>query len=151
MTLWNSTYETGNATVDNDHKEIFALVEQVLQTSFKSRKEKIKTAIDFLANYTVRHFGNEERLMDESAFPHAEMHKKQHADFLTVVTKLVEKFEGNGYALGATEDVSDSTVLHLSLEINKVVVGWLTNHIMSSDRALADHYRLWADKKSVKR
>jgi len=142
MALWNSVYETGNEKVDNDHKEIFGLVEQVLATSFKSRKEKVQTAIEFLSSYVVRHFATEEELMDESDYPHTETHKKEHSDFLVVATKLHEKFVNDGFSLG--ED--DADALHLSQEINKTVIGWLTKHVMGSDRALADHYRQWSEK-----
>jgi hemerythrin len=141
MSLWNGSYETGNELVDTDHKEIFGLVEQVLSSSYISRKEKVQAAIEFLANYVVKHFANEERLMDESAYPGSEAHKKEHRDFLGVATDLKERFDNDGYALG--QDTSEGTVLHLSMEINKTVVSWLTKHVMGSDKALAAHYRKW--------
>ena len=144
MSLWNSAYETGNELVDNDHKEIFELVEQVLTSSFKSRKDKVKTAIEFLANYVVRHFANEEQLMDESGYPRTDEHKKEHSDFLEVATQLYEKFLNNEFSLGEYENEDDDD-LHFSLEINKTVVGWLTKHVMGSDRSLADHYRKWTE------
>jgi len=136
MSLWNSSYETGNAMVDKDHREIFSLVEGVLSSSFKSRKEKVQEAIDFLANYVVEHFAREERLMDESV-----AHKKEHSDFLTVAVALKERFNNDGYILG--ENTEDNS-LHLSMEINKTVIGWLTKHVMGSDRKLATHYRVWS-------
>jgi len=144
MALWNKSYETGNELVDNDHREIFGLVEKVLNSSFTSRKEKVATAVEFLANYTVTHFANEEKLMDESSYPKSDEHKKQHSDFLEVATELKEKFEKDGYTIG--EEQSDTDVLHFSLEINKTVVSWLTQHVIGSDRDLADHYRLWSEK-----
>ena len=148
MALWNSSFETGNTNVDKDHKELFELVEGLLQTATKSKKETVKEAIDFLAGYVVRHFGMEEGLMAESSFPHTDVHKKQHADFLAEVGKMVEKFESDGFALGAKED---SNLLHFNLEVNKTIVGWLTAHVMGSDRALADHYRAWTEKSGVVR
>jgi len=141
MTLWNDSFATGNETVDNDHKEIFKLVEDVLSSSFKSRKEKVKTAIEFLSDYVVRHFANEERLMDESDFPMSDAHKKEHKDFLEVATELHAEFTNDGYTLGENTDEADT--LHLSMVINKTVVGWLTRHVMGSDRALAEHYKVW--------
>ncbi|MCL2839635.1 MAG: hemerythrin family protein [Defluviitaleaceae bacterium] len=153
MGLWNETFATGNETVDADHKEIFELVEQVMSTSFKNKKEKVKTSIEFLADYVVRHFATEEGLMDESDYPHTETHKKEHADFLKVATKLHEDFVNDNYALGEEEGKgeieTEAQVLHLSLEINKTVVAWLTKHVMGSDRALADHYKKWVAENGV--
>jgi len=150
MSLWNSAFETGNELVDNDHKEIFSLVETVLASSLKSRKEKVQASIEFLANYVVRHFGNEERLMDESGYPRSAIHKKEHSDFLVVATQLQEKFKNDGYSLGEiTDETADaSKALHLSLEINKTVMGWLSKHVMGSDRDLANHYKKWKDAQS---
>ncbi|MCL2216381.1 MAG: hemerythrin family protein [Defluviitaleaceae bacterium] len=142
MPLWDIAFETGNELVDTDHKEIFELVEQLLTSSVTSPKEKVKTAIEFLANYVVRHFANEERLMDESDYPRSVLHKKEHSDFLVVATGLHEKFTNDGYTLGESENDD----LHLSKDIKKTVVGWLTNHVMGSDRDLADHYRQWVEK-----
>ena len=144
MALWNNSYETGNEIVDNDHKEIFALVEKVLSSSFTSRREKVATAVDFLANYTVSHFQNEEKLMDESDYPLTAEHKKQHADFLEVAMSLKQQFSDEGFSIGELTD--DTDILHFSLEINKTVVGWLTEHVIGSDRNLANHYRLWLEK-----
>jgi len=130
--LWRSTYETGNEIVDNDHKEIFKMVEKILEDNFKDRPDKIRTSVDFLANYTVRHFGNEERLMDESAYPKTDAHKKQHSDFLQRVGLFIEKIK------------SDVESVNFSMEINKVIVDWLAEHVMGSDKDLADHYKSWA-------
>ncbi|MCL1882166.1 MAG: bacteriohemerythrin [Defluviitaleaceae bacterium] len=140
MALWNSSFETGNELVDNDHKEIFSLVEHVLTSSHLEKKDKVGIAINFLSDYVVYHFENEERLMKESDYPETEAHKKEHADFLAVAIELKDKFENNAYYLGAN---NDNNSLHLSMEINKTVVTWLTKHVMGSDKKLADHYKKW--------
>jgi hemerythrin-like metal-binding protein len=140
MSLWNSSYETGNEIVDNDHKEIFGLVQQVLSSSTLSRKDKVETAINFLADYVVRHFANEERLMDECSYPDSQIHKLEHANFLGVAVELKEKFTKGDLVFGENPENDE---LHLSLEINKTVVGWLSRHIMGSDRKMAHYYRDW--------
>ena len=132
--LWNSNYETGNALVDSEHKEIFGMVDKLLADAFKSRTDKIKSTLDFLAGYVVRHFDHEERLMDESGYPNAGVHISQHRDFVKTVGELMERIEGN----------LDS--IDFSLEVNKVIVDWLAEHVMGSDKALADYYRCWAVK-----
>ncbi|MCL2616382.1 MAG: bacteriohemerythrin [Defluviitaleaceae bacterium] len=132
--LWNKKYETGNQQVDDEHKEIFNLVQKVLNATFESRGEKVGTIIDFLANYTIQHFEHEELLMDESDYPDTRAHKKQHSDFLEEVGKLKKKVEKE----------MDSAVINIT--INKTVVGWLTNHVLGSDISMAAHYRKWAEK-----
>jgi len=145
MPLWNSAFETGNELVDNDHKEIFGLVEKLLTSSFDNPKEQVKTSIEFLTDYVVRHFANEERLMDESGYPRSDIHKSEHSEFLHVATQLYEKFLDNEFSLG---EFSENDELHLSKELNKTVVGWLTKHVMGSDRDLGNHYRKWTEANS---
>ena len=144
MSLWNSVYETGNELVDNDHKEIFALVGEVLASVNMSRANKVKTGINFLAEYVVRHFANEERLMDESDYPETAEHKKEHADFLIVATELKNKIDNDTFVIEAT----DLSYINLSIELNKTIAGWLVAHVMGSDKKLANHYRKWSEEKS---
>jgi len=128
---WNNSYATGNVLVDSEHKEIFVLVQKVLDATFTSRKEKIDTAINFLVNYTLKHFGHEERMMQESAYPQMSQHKTQHKNFAESVTAMKQKIE----KLGDTLQVSN--------EINSTVVDWLVEHVMGSDMHLAAHYKEW--------
>jgi hemerythrin len=143
MALWNATYETGHETVDNDHKEIFKLVEEVLSSSRVPRKDKVETAITFLAQYVIRHFANEEILMEECNYPETDTHKKEHADFLEAAVNLQEQFVNDTYTLGETNND-----LHLSIEINKTVIAWLTKHVMGSDKKMARFYREWKENPS---
>jgi len=118
--------------VDKDHKEIFGLVGELLEDKFDSRAERINTAIKFLIDYVSKHFAREERLMDESNYPQAAFHKKEHSDFARVAVELSKKVEGN------LENID------LSLEVNNVIVAWLTKHVMGSDKSLAQHYQSWS-------
>ena len=135
--LWNSNYEIGNALVDGEHKEIFGMVDKLLADDFKGRPDKIKSTIDFLAGYVVRHFGHEEALMRESDYPQdkTDAHIREHRDFVVKVGELVERIEGN----------LDS--IDLSLEVNDTIVSWLAEHVMGSDKMMIDHYRAWSASK----
>ena len=133
--LWNSNFETGNTLVDSEHKEIFGMVDNLLTGNFAGRADKIKSAVDFLAGYVLRHFGHEEELMSESSYPGTDIHVKQHKDFVVVVTELTKRIE------------KDIDSIDLSLEVNKIIVNWLAEHVMTSDKAMADHYKNWSVKR----
>ena len=133
--LWSSNYEIGNAKVDSEHKEIFGMVERLLEDDFTGRPDKIKTVIGFLADYVTRHFQNEENLMKESGYAQISVHVKQHQDFALEVKRLVERID------------ADFDSIDLSLEVNKIIVDWLGEHVMGSDKAMIDHYRAWTAKK----
>ena len=132
--LWNSNYEIGNTQVDTEHKEIFGMVDKLLTDDFKGRSDKIKSTIDFLAGYVQRHFTHEEDLMKESEYPHMAVHVKQHQAFFKTVGELVQRIDGN----------LDS--IDLGLEVNKVIVEWLAEHVMGSDKVMVDYYKGWKTK-----
>ena len=134
--VWHEKYETGNRVVDDEHKEIFRLVQRVIDAAFDNREEKIETTIDFLANYTVNHFKHEEELMDESDYPETDIHKKQHSDFVQQVVSLRERVKNE----------TDSA--KSNIDINNVIVNWLTDHVLGSDKLMASHYRNWSKSKN---
>jgi hemerythrin len=121
--IWSEIYETGNAQVDNEHKEIFKLVQNVMDASV-SGGAKVKETMDFLAEYTVTHFKNEETLMEASGYPDMEIHKKQHAAFVAEVLAL--------HARCNELEIRD---------IKNVIVNWLTDHVLGSDKIMADYCR----------
>ena len=130
--LWSKNYETGDANVDGQHKEIFRLVQQVLDAdSFINRKEKTETAMGFLSDYAVRHFASEEALMRESKYPEYDKHKATHDNFIKEVINFVNRFNKEGDTVSISET------------INNFVVSWLKEHIMESDKIMAEFYIKW--------
>ncbi|MDR1731879.1 MAG: hypothetical protein LBR61_07275, partial [Synergistaceae bacterium] len=62
-------------------------------------------------------------------YPKAAAHKKMHADFVAVFTKMKTEYDA---------DNENLVVLH---KINKAVFDWLKNHIMIHDKEFAHWYR----------
>lgn len=129
--LWSTEYETGNEAVDEQHKELFNLVQQVIDVDALDTKENIETVIGFLANYAVSHFAMEEALMMESKYPEYQQHKAIHDEFVQKVVDFINRFKNEGESVS----VNDT--------INNFVTVWLQEHIMGSDKAMAKHYKEW--------
>jgi len=130
MLIWRKDLETGDQKVDDQHKEIFRLVQKVLDAdAFEDRKEKIDVAMKFLSNYALEHFAAEEALMEECSYPDLSLHKTQHDAFVKEVVEFMALFEEQG----------DS--INLSQSINGLVVTWLNDHIKGSDKEFVDYYR----------
>ena len=134
--LWNKSVETGHAAIDKDHKELFNLVEQILgidssttMLTIEKRSEKINSVVNFLGEYVGRHFKLEEDLMDKYGYPDSSKHKKMHSDFIQTFVDLKKKISEEG------------STLSISLEVNKVIVTWLKEHIMGADKTFADYLR----------
>jgi len=131
--IWNKKYETGNAQVDDEHKQIFILVQDVLDATYDSEDATIESTMDFLAGYTVDHFKHEESLMAESNYPDMAVHKKQHDDFVAEVLALRNRL------------VNESDKAKGNSDVTKVVVNWLTDHVLGSDKFMANYYRNWSN------
>ena len=133
--LWSTKYLTGNKEIDNDHKEIFAMVKDIIDQNFIDRGEKITKVMEFLAQYTIRHFAREEALMKESNYPDIEEHKQQHAEFVKAIGALIEKIKTQG------------DTINISIEVNDTAVGWLVSHVLGSDKKMAEYYKEWKQNK----
>ena len=135
--VWNNSLNTGNQRVDQEHKELFNMVTKMLELDtdqigdkhLAERKGKIENAVKFMGDYTVKHFAHEEELMTECKYPSKAEHVAEHKAFFPVFEDLKKKI------------LDEGATLAISLEVNSVLVKWLTNHIMNSDKKLAAHYK----------
>ena len=125
---WDDSYILGNEKVDNQHRKLFELVNSLVSSCDRdSEPEKLLDTLNFLVNYAVQHFDDEEALQIQSNFPGYPDHKKLHEDFKVTVTELVARF---------TETNSPS---QLSYDIKKILIKWLFNHIMNEDKKIGKH------------
>lgn len=118
---------TGNDMIDAQHKELIGKIDSLL-TYCENGEEKVKAIkmLDYLAEYTDFHFGEEEKLQEEVSFPGMEEHKKKHAEFKKAVEELHDMLEEEE---GSTDAFVDA--------VKKNVVDWLFDHIKQMDQALA--------------
>lgn len=127
---WNKKLETGNATIDSQHKELITAINELLDAcSVGKGRAKIKETSDFLLDYTKRHFADEEKLQIQSRYPDYKNHKNYHEGFVKVVNQIVDQLETEG------------PTLVMVGKINSAIAGWLINHISTEDVKVADHLR----------
>jgi hemerythrin len=125
---WNIDLETGNEVIDKQHKELFSVLNSLLEAQRLGKgKEEIGKTVEFLTAYVLQHFKDEERLQEEYGYPDILNHKSYHVEFKNKVKKLIEELEKDGYS----DAVIDKTI--------NVVTDWLVNHIKSDDFRLAAH------------
>jgi hemerythrin len=127
---WKDDFNLGHEWVDMQHRRLFELVGSLVEScSDGSDTIKLKGTLDFLVNYTVQHFNDEEALQIKFNYPGYERHKRLHEDFKTTVGGLVEKFTAGGSSA------------ELSSDVNKIIVRWLINHIQREDKKIGEHIR----------
>jgi hemerythrin len=94
-----------------------------------AKKEQVQKMLDFLGEYVVQHFHDEEELQKQSNYPGYEWHRQQHQDFIATFQKASEEFAKNG----ATPT--------FTLQLNSTIIHWVVRHIKTSDLAFGEYYK----------
>lgn len=119
-------FSFGIEKIDNQHKEFLSRLNGFLSSLKEGKgKEEIEKVFEFLKEYVMFHFEDEENFMRNMDFPDFEKHKKTHQDFKEKINKLKEDLNNEGASL--------SFVLRISKELTK----WYINHIGKMDKKYA--------------
>jgi len=127
---WNEKLATGNSVIDNQHKELFARFDSLLTACNERKgKDEVYNLLQFLGDYVKSHFALEERLQQESNYPHYGEHKAQHEGFIRDLQGLESQLKQEGASLS------------LVIQTNQTMVNWLIQHINITDREMAGYLR----------
>ena len=122
--------ETGVAKIDEQHKELVNRLNAVLTMGTSSiSKEETQKTLNFLEEYIIRHFRDEESLQRQCGYKKYEWHKGQHQSYIDAFKKLKEEFAANGPSP------------KFSVTLNTSVINWIINHIKVVDVELGKFYR----------
>jgi len=98
---WDEKYSVGVQTIDEQHKELFELVNDLYDMCVKggNTHEDFKPVLKKTVNYVVLHFSHEEELMKAYNDPNYELHQKEHDIFVQKVMHEAAHLEkGKDYA-----------------------------------------------------
>jgi len=125
---WSDSFKLGNEPVDTQHKRLFELVSNLVSSCINGTEtEHLQDTLDFLVEYTIKHFHDEETLQIQVHYPEYERHKQLHEDFKVSVGELLQRFAQN------------TSPTELSSDVNKIVVKWLVSHILQEDKKIGRH------------
>jgi hemerythrin len=128
--VWSKELETGNALIDTQHKQLIQALNDLLAACSGGKgRAAVNTTMDFLATYTVKHFGDEEKLQLQYHYPDYANHKKLHDNFKKFVQDLTAQLKADGPTIALVSKVSFG------------VGDWLINHIKKEDVKVAAHIR----------
>lgn len=130
MPTWDDSFKIGVELIDRQHKALFDAMDALYAACSvgKGRQEVVKTA-EFLENYVVKHFSDEEVLQQKSGYPKYRAHKKIHDDFIAQVRTLKNDIAEHG-----------PTIVSVA-KMNTMLSGWLLNHIKNVDTELAQYVK----------
>ena len=132
--VWRPEYETGDAAIDSQHKQLFVLTRNVIEACVAGQNTyMLSQALDFLAEYAVRHFADEEALQVQYNYYDYQNHKKLHEAFAEKVGGLIAEYKAGG----STEKLRNN--------VHSIIVRWLVQHIQGEDTKIAAYVRRLQD------
>lgn len=143
---WQEEYAIGVENIDNAHKQLFRIVNRIINNFMDSDFDRNQTicieAIKYLKNYAIHHFGEEEAYQLSIGYAGYKVHKQVHDNMRDVVIPALER-----------EVISKSYSKEALEHFVGVCAGWLAAHVLVEDQAITGKKRSkWnqdADHKSA--
>lgn len=123
MFKWKENFSVGVNELDNQHKKLFEIGQDIyitLKEDSFDKYDKIVKLLTELHDYTVYHFDTEEKLLRSNGIEVTKEHIAQHENFIYKLLDLKS----------SDIDTSQKEVLVDSLEF---VSDWIINHILKTD------------------
>lgn len=119
--IWNEGMSVGIDAIDEDHKQIIAILTKLTSThSGKISKQIIEGVFLELEQYVLLHFAREEALLEKACYEDILAHKASHQKFVDQLPVLKQQW--------LTEDN-----LACSERITAFLHHWIVNHILEED------------------
>ncbi len=128
---WREELATGNQHIDHQHRELLERFDTLLTACRHGEgRQELSRLLDFLDEYVVQHFGDEEQLQQEYHYPEFQGHQLLHRGFIKRLVELKRTIRADG-----------EVQLDHVLTTNKMLLDWLVNHIGTRDRELGRFLR----------
>lgn len=121
---WSSDLSVGIPEVDEDHKKLISLLNNLFSACFAGvGDEAVEATLEALTQYTLYHFRREEILLEQLGSTQLEEHCHQHRELIQQIDKITQQG------------------LHaLSEEVLYFLRDWVTQHIQQEDKAAFSPY-----------
>jgi hemerythrin-like metal-binding protein len=117
---WKPAFSVGVAEIDRQHKKLVDLINQLHDAMMnQSTKEEMSKILKGLLDYTIVHFGHEEKFFDKYGYPGTVGHKAKHKEFIAKIQGFKNDF--------------DSGKLTVSMKMLSFLKDWLVKHIQGTD------------------
>jgi hemerythrin-like metal-binding protein len=124
---WNPSYRIGDTRIDQQHEQLFALANAMLQTT---THEALQLHAIQLYRAVRKHFIEEETLMKQTKFPGLVAHVESHNAILTKLVGLSADIGSNHVSVALVEDFLNE---------------WGIRHIPNDDAAFIKHMNTFAN------
>ena len=125
--VWSADLNTGIRSVDLQHQELVALINELNRLNQTQDDEvPVRALVGQLRQYVMFHFAHEEGLLRRSGLPREQQdqHLQQHQLFARQVDRFVENLQSGQVMQGTSE-------------LARFLGEWLIQHIRGTDMELA--------------
>ncbi len=127
--VWNDTFSVHVPEIDDQHKKWIDIINELHDTLMRQQGKVLLriTGETFRAmeEYSRFHFDYEEEYMRKINYPGLERHKQEHDDFRIKIVGYQKELEAGD--------------LILNSEVMKILMNWLTQHILTQDKGYSSY------------
>jgi len=128
MFKWDEEYSVGIQVIDVQHKELFKLLNKLLEAMKQGHASSVTSEIILeLEKYAVLHFQKEEFFFHRFSFSGTEEHIREHQLFIQKVTSL-------------KADLKSGKVI-MSFELLNFLKEWIDHHILKVDKEYSECFK----------
>ena len=129
MMDWTDEMSVGVKVLDDDHKKLFAMINELHEAMQVGRgKQALADILARLTDYTVEHFNREEGLLAEADYGSLDLHHRVHEKLKADVAEMRRKFV-------------EGTETAMPIDLLQFLQNWLKNHIMLTDKRYSEHLK----------
>ncbi|MCL2372300.1 MAG: bacteriohemerythrin [Defluviitaleaceae bacterium] len=122
--MWRDEFLMGVPHIDAQHRSLFGKAGELadlISQGVDSNREAIIGVIEFLKNYAITHFADEEKYQEETNYENIESHKLQHKAFIKTFLTHEKRLIDSGF--------SEAEVKHAANSLTE----WLIHHVSNLD------------------
>ncbi len=128
--IWKPKYQLGVPQIDDQHQELFQRVTDFVETlrqpiAWEAKVDKVNETLNFMKDYVVTHFHDEEAYQRDIGYPNFDAHRKIHHDMVAYVVAFGQQYEKEGYQEQFMQQFAGK------------LLAWLINHVAAEDQQIA--------------
>ncbi len=124
--LWRAAYDTGHPNIDEQHHHLVEIYEKLRDAVRSGSESTTEEVLVGLKEYSLEHFADEKKLMENSGYPLMTEHLHEHRQFVRRLEQLSSAIR-----------VGDRSTRTILFWINIFLFDWLATHSSKIDRHLA--------------
>jgi hemerythrin len=137
LVTWSSTFSVGVRSIDNQHKGLLDLVNDMYNHVVgdeKAERAYFKKVIDKVVEYVKVHFATEEKILKAIKFRGYAEHKRAHDSFILKVIENIRDYEDG-------KRVTLASFTHFLKD-------WILTHIAIMDKQYFEYFKQVATRKA---